>query len=460
MAHEPTLPASARVRLLNDLPARSGVHVLYWMQAAQRAAENPALEYAVERANELSLPLLVGFGLTDRYPEANLRHYTFMIEGLAQVRLDLERRGLKLAMLLAPPDEAALALGRRAAVIVTDRGHLRHHRRWRARVAAEAGCAVVQVETNLVVPVEEASNKSEWAAATFRPKLRRLLESYLTRTPEVPLRKNSLSLDPELPVVMPGPELVSRLRADDCAGPVSGFFRGGSAEGFRRLESFVAGPLQDYHTRRNDPGQTLQSGLSPYLHFGQISPITVAVAVQQASSVPEEAKAAFLEELVVRRELAFNFVSYEERYDSYDGLPEWARRTLDAHRQDPRPYVYSLRDLESAQTHDVYWNAAMNEMRITGSMHGYMRMYWGKKILEWSASPEEAFAAALTLNNRWFLDGRDPNSYAGVAWCFGKHDRPWPERGVYGKVRTMTSGGLRRKFDMDGYLRRIGALKP
>jgi deoxyribodipyrimidine photo-lyase len=426
------------------------------MQASQRTLENPALEHAIERANEMALPVVVGFGLTEGYPEANLRHYAFMLEGLVEVERELRQRGLQLALLLRPPDEAALALGRRAALIVTDRGYLPRHRRWRARVAAEAGCAVAQVEGNLIVPVQEASGKNEWAAATFRPRVRRLVESYLAPVAQVPAARDSLALRLELPIMRPGPELLDALRVDRSVGPVSR--RGGTGAALGRLTQFLAGPLQEYHTARNDPGRDLQSGLSPYLHFGQISPVTVALAARDAPGVPEEARAAFLEELIVRRELAFNFVTYEERFDRYEGLPEWARRTLGEHRRDLRPYLYSAEELEAAGTHDPYWNAAMNEMRATGVMHGYMRMYWGKKILEWSRSPEEGFTTALRLNNRYFLDGRDPNSYAGVAWCFGKHDRPWAERPVFGKVRSMTASGLERKFDMKAYLQRASPL--
>ena len=460
MPEQSFLSPEARSRPLNRKPERDGDYVLYWMQASQRDLENPALEYAVQRANALSLPVLVGFGLTTDVPGAALRHYTFMIEGLAETARELERRGLRLALLRGAPDDAALALGGRAALIVTDRGYLRRHRAWRARVAAEAPSAVVQVEGNSVVPVEAASPKNEWAAATFRPRIRRALEPYLAQTQTRELRRDSLGLELDLPTLSAGPELLAGPGIEPRPGPVTPWFQGGTAEALRRLHRFTAGPLREYHTRRNDPGLELQSGLSPYLHFGQISPVTVALAVRDAAGVPEEARDAFLEELIVRRELSFNYASYEEGYDRYEALPDWARRTLAEHRQDPRPYLYDPQELESGSTHDPYWNAGMREMRITGSMHGYMRMYWGKKILEWSPSPEQGFAALLTLNDRYFLDGRDPNSYAGAAWCFGKHDRPWQERPVFGKVRSMTAGGLRRKFDMEAYLRRVDALTP
>jgi deoxyribodipyrimidine photo-lyase len=194
------------------------------------------------------------------------------------------------------------------------------------------------------------------------------------------------------------------------------------------------------------------SGLSPYLHFGQISPLFVALEVKKSG---KKGKEDFLEELIVRRELAVNFVHYNSAYDSFNCLPQWAKATLHAHLEDKREYAYSLKDLENAKTHDPYWNAAQEEMRISGKMHGYMRMYWGKKILEWTRSPEEAFRRALYLNNKYNIDGRDPNGFAGVAWCFGKHDRPWKERQIFGKVRYMSSHGLERKFEIEKYVRKI-----
>jgi deoxyribodipyrimidine photo-lyase len=363
-------------------------------------------------------------------------------------------------------------------MIVTDRGYLRHQRAWRETVAEQAGCPVVQVEGEAVLPVEQVSGKAEWAAASFRPKVRRLLAEYApwaavdpagtrhappgSRAPRPP-RRDSLGLRLEAQVLGAAAleggaaaPVLKRLRPDPGVPPVEGL-RGGASQALARLRRFVRGPLAEYHLAVDNPGTNLQSGLGPYLHFGQISPLTVARAVAGARGVQEGARQAFLEQLIVRRELSLNMVQYDPAYDRYESLPEWARGTLARHARDRRPYLYDRAALERAETHDPYWNAAMREARRTGVMHGYMRMYWGKKILEWSETPQQAFATALLLNNRWSLDGRDPNSFAGVAWCFGRHDRPWPERPVYGLVRTMTSAGLERKFDMEGYLRRVGA---
>jgi deoxyribodipyrimidine photo-lyase len=199
--------------------------------------------------------------------------------------------------------------------------------------------------------------------------------------------------------------------------------------------------------------------MSPYLHFGQISPLFIALQTHAAKGIKKQNKDAYLEELVVRRELSMNYCFYNPHYDSYSGLPDWAQKTLKAHRNDKREYIYSITELERARTHDPYWNAAQREMLLTGKMHNYMRMYWGKKILEWSATPEDAFKNALYLNNKYELDGRDPNSFTGVAWCFAKHDRPWNERAVFGTVRYMSSSGLERKFDMDAYVQKIEDLQ-
>jgi len=240
-------------------------------------------------------------------------------------------------------------------------------------------------------------------------------------------------------------------------GPVPSFFTGGTAAAKRRFAEFVQDRLKRYDQNHNQPQADDISHMSPYLHFGQISPLYLALEVAEASA-SRAAKDAFTEELIVRRELACNFTQFQENYDSYDCLPGWARQSLGEHHRDRREYVYSEVQLEKAETHDPYWNAAMREMICTGFMHNYMRMYWGKKILEWSRTPEEGFATTLALNNKYFLDGRDPNSYAGVAWVYGVHDRAWPQRAVYGKVRSMMASGLERKCDIKAYVRKVEGL--
>lgn len=444
-----------RVRYLKKGAASPGDYVLYWMQASQRASWNHALEYAVERANELRLPLAVLFVLMDAYPGANLRHYPFMLEGLLETRDSLSARGIPLVVRAGSPGKVVLDACRKAALLVTDAGYLRHQRRWRSYIAGRAPCPVVQVESELVVPVETASAKEEYSAATFRPKILRVLDRFL-----VPLASRDLARqDPDLD--LEGMDISEPYAALERISPARAPLParlpvGGTSEAETLLRSFIEKKLHRYHELSGRPDLEYTSGLSPYLHFGQVSPLKVALEVRKHGGSGAD---AFLEQLIVRRELSANFVHYNPRYDTLDALPSWALSTLNEHAKDKRDYVYSFRELEGARTHDPYWNAAQMEMLATGRMHNRMRMYWGKKIIEWSPTPEAALRAALRLNDRYQLDGRDPNGYAGVLWCFGKHDRPFAERRVLGKVRYMSEEGLRRKFDVDAYLRRVEELR-
>jgi deoxyribodipyrimidine photo-lyase len=448
----------SRIQPLNSRSIQNGRYVLYWMQASQRAECNHALEYAIGEANGLNLPVVAGFGLTEKFPEANLRHYAFMLEGLEEVRKGLYDRGIQFVLVHESPELAATRLAEEAALVVADRGYLRIQRQWRNHVAKNAPCAVIQVESDAVVPVETASPKEEYTAGTLRPKMERILASYLVPLQERPVRKDSLSLRLDADDERDGRALLARMKIDRTVPPVK-TRRGGTERANALLGEFIAGKLRRYDELRSDPGLDFSSGLSPYLHFGQISPLAVALRVRAARGVPAAARKSFLEELIVRRELSMNFVFYNERYDGYECLPDWARKTLAEHAKDRREALYSSEQWERARTHDPYWNAAQKEMVLTGRMHNYMRMYWGKKILEWSRSPEEGYRTALRLNNRYELDGRDPNGFAGVAWCFGKHDRAWAERKVFGKIRYMNDAGLKRKFDMDAYLKKVDALE-
>ena len=443
-----------RVRELNDKDVQAGPYVLYWLQSSQRAELNHALEYALARANELDLPLLVAFGLMDDYPEANLRHYHFMLEGLRDVEQALKERNVKFVLQRGAPDDVALKLAQDAALVVCDRDYLRLQRQWRERLAQEATCSVVQVESNVVVPVELASAKKEHAARTLRPRLTKHLGRFLVELPPVKPKHPPSGLDVHGEDLSDLGGLLGKLKLEQQIPPVS-LFRGGTAAAKEVLEAFLTN-FGAYAKNRNQPQTNDVSHMSKYLHYGQISPVYVALEVQKAGANPNTD--GYLEELIIRRELPMNFVFYEPDYDKYSALPEWARRTLAEHRGDEREYVYTREQLRNAETHDPYWNAAMRELRFTGYMHNYMRMYWGKKILEWSDTPETAFETTLNLNNTYFLDGRDANSFANVAWVFGQHDRGWTERAVYGKVRYMSAGGLERKADPKGYVKKVDAL--
>lgn len=443
-----------RVHTLKSGRERNGRYVLYWMQSSHRACANLALECAIEKANALGIPVLACFCFDLAYPGANQRHFQFLAEGLIAVGRALEEKDIQLILMRGTPEESIHDLASDAALVVTDTGYLALHRKWREAVAHQISCPLIQVEDNVVVPVKTASGKEEWSAGTIRMKIHRLMTRFLE--PVEPSRADfsSLSLDTgglayDEARSFPG-------QAADRSVTPSTLYTGGEDEASRRLTSFISDDLDRYPALRSDPALNVLSNVSPYLHYGQISPVWIAQRVLESGRAGAD---AFLEELIVRRELSMNFVTYNPHYDNFSGLPAWARETLSRHAMDPREYTYAESEFENAQTHDPFWNAAQQEMIITGKMHGYMRMYWGKKILEWSESPEEAYRIALHLNDKYELDGRDPNGYAGIAWCFGKHDRAWSERPVFGKLRYMNANGLRRKFDIQRYVERISALE-
>jgi deoxyribodipyrimidine photo-lyase len=443
-----------RIKALNKKEVKKGAYVFYWMQASQRTEYNHALEYAISKGNELRQPVIVFFGITDHFPEANERHYAFMLGGLREVEQSLEKRGIQMVILHQSPEMGAVQLAKKAALAVVDRGYLKIQKQWRNDAARQMDCPLIQVESDVIVPVEETSPKEEYAAATIRSKIHKKLNYFLVPVKQTDPAVDSLSLDFDSFDIHDVGKALSKLRIDRSVKEVDSF-QGGTKEALRHLEVFLEGKLDRFPELRNDPTLDYLSQMSPYLHFGQISPLFIALQVKKTKSPGIE---AYLEELIVRRELSMNFVFYNDRYDSFDGLPEWARKSLRSHRKDKRQYLYHLEDLEQAKTHDPYWNAAQREMVVKGKMHGYMRMYWGKKIIEWSKTPEEGFHAALYLNNKYELDGRDPNGFTGVAWCLGKHDRPWGERPIFGNVRYMNDKGLKRKFDADEYVRMMNKL--
>ncbi len=440
-----------RVRTIKQGAYSDGA-VIYWMSRDQRSYDNWALIYAQEKALDARVPLIVAFCLVPTFLDATIRQYRFMIDGLKEVETDLKKKHIPFFLLTGDPK---LKIPRfiktvQAGLLITDFDPLRIKMEWVTKVAKRIRIPFHQVDARNIVPCWIASPKQEWSAATLRPKISRLLDEHIEAFPK--LRSHPYMWTKRMQSTS-WANIENNLKVDRKVKSVA-WIKPGQRAAQKQLSLFIKNGLAAYDSNRNDPTKHGQSDLSPYLHFGQLSSQRIVMDVL-ASSVPRAAKAAFIEELVVRRELSDNFCFYNKHYDSFEGFADWAKKTLNDHRKDKRKYIYSLKDLERANTHDPYWNAAQIEMAQTGKMHGYMRMYWAKKILEWSKSPEIAIAHAIYLNDKYELDGRDSNGYAGVMWSIGGiHDRAWNERPIFGKIRYMNDRGLSRKFNMDEYINR------
>jgi len=448
---------SSRVTQLNQSKENTkGRYVLYWMQMFKRASHNYALNFAIQMANERRLPLVVYEGLKFYYPWASDRIHTFILEGVAEKWAEFAERGIRYVFYLQrnerDPRNTVAKLAREAALLVTDDYPCFIIPEHNDRIA-QLKLPVYAVDANGMVPLS-ALPKEEYAAYTIRPKINRLLPD-LPRTivtPHLDVQKPTLDVDcPETIVSADNiPDLVSECDIDHTVKP-SNLYHGGTAAGRKRLTHFVRNILPHYDKTRNDPSVDGVSRLSPYLHFGFLSIQEVVAAVEQAKA-PKAAKDAFLEEAIVRRELSFNLTRHNPHYDSLKSLPVWALKTMRDHADDPRPELLDPEKIEAADTYDELWNAAQCELLSTGHMHNYVRMLWGKRVIEWQRSYEMAFELLVHLNNKYALDGRDPNSYAGILWCFGKHDRPWFEREIFGTIRYMTSRSMAKKFNVRRYM--------
>ena len=447
-----------RVVLVNDADInRQAQYVLYWMQMYKRTSHNHALTFAIRKANETKLPLVVYEGLKYYYPWANDRLHTFILEGVEEKKREFGQLGIRYVFYLQKdedsPKQTIARLAKEAACIVTDDYPcfiIPEHNR---RIAERASVPVYLVDSNGIIPMCKF-DKEEYAAYTIRPKIKKLLPDYLKPFAEESVEIDGSKLEVDCPETMVTsenlPTLVAECSIDHSVKP-SPIYHGGTSNGQKRLKRFIDEILPGYETTRNKPEIDGSSRLSSYLHFGYLSPLEIARAVQN-SEAPETAKVAYLEELIIRRELSFNLTRHNRKYDSLESLPAWVHQTMRKHIDDDRPVVYSLEQLEAAETHDELWNASQREMVATGEMHNYVRMLWGKNVIAWTRSYEEAFAILEHLNNKYCLDGRDPNSYAGILWCFGKHDRPWMERPVFGTIRYMTSASTGKKFDSRKYI--------
>lgn len=446
-----------RIKIINNLPDNlKGKYVLYMMEASQRISYNHALYYALSEANRLNKPLIVGFSIMPYFPNANTRHYEFMLEGIEELNRDFKKMGIKFIVKFGKYEEICEILAKDCVLVVVDKGYLRFQREIREKAFKKIRVKVVEVESDVVVPVNCASDKEEPYARTIRKKILDKMDYFLSENLKMPelLNKDysSIKIDSDF---RSKEDALKRLKVTKLSS-VSNFFRGGYSEALKRLNVFLKEKIFNYD-KRNDPAQDFGSGLSPYLHFGQISPIEI-IKETVKNKISPDILDSFIDELVIWRELARNFCVYEKDYDKHSCIPEWSKKELDSHLNDKRAYIYSLKQLESYSTHDKYWNAAQKELVLTGKIHNYMRMYWGKKVIEWCKDWREAFDILIYLNDKYAIDGRDPNGYLNISWCFGKFDRPFFEMPILGKVRYMSAKGLERKFNINEYVNRINHL--
>jgi deoxyribodipyrimidine photo-lyase len=439
--------------------APDGRCVVYWMQRAQRALDNPALDVAVEAANALHQPVVIFFAPVPFYPHANLRHYAFLAQGIPETAERARKRGIGF-VLRRYPEHSLLKFCEevKASLVVGDENPMREPNHWRELAAKKLNVPLWTVDADVIVP-SKLLLKEQYAARIIRPRLEEHLKNFLA-----PLSNARAKVEWEKPRGLKElPDDGSFALTENWKGldrsvkPVESF-RGGTTEALKLLREFVAHKLAHYPERHGKPEIDGTSRLSPYLHFGHIGPHTVALAVEN-SKAPRAAKDDFLDQVITWRELSINFVHFNPLYDSIESAPDWAHRTLEKHARDKRPVTYSREQLENAETYDELWNAAQRQMLHAGWMHNYMRMYWAKKILEWSPSPALAYQTAVYLNDKYFLDGRDPNGYAGVAWSIaGKFDRPWFERPIFGTIRYMSGKAAAKKFDSDKYIGQMAEL--
>jgi deoxyribodipyrimidine photo-lyase len=420
-----------------------------------RAQDNWGLTHARLQALKIGQPVAVVFCLAPEFAGATATHFNFLLDGLTQTAHTLRQQNISFFALAGNPglEVANFAHAHGAGLVVTDFDPLRVKLQWHRDLLLACGLPVHEVDSRNIVPARVVSDRREFMARTIRPKIKRLLLEFLDEFPLLPPHPHAW------PGSFTAPDFtVPRPRLLHDAGRQRLLVEPGEKAGRSLLKDFLTNRLPFYESR-NDPNQDVCSNLSAHLHFGMLSAQRAALEAQTCGLTGEHVD-SFLDELIVRRELSDNFCLHTPNYDTEDGFPAWARESLHKHRNDPRPVIHSPEEFEAARTHDPLWNAAQTQMLRSGKMHGYLRMYWAKKILEWSPSPADALRTAILLNDRYSLDGRDSNGYTGIAWSIGGvHDRGWTERPIFGKIRFMNFAGARRKFDVDRFVRTWSAPK-
>jgi deoxyribodipyrimidine photo-lyase len=441
-----------RVRKLRDRPYKGG-KVVYWMDRDQRISDNWALDHAISMANERNVELCIAYCLPPRFLGGTLRQFGFMTKGLQELEAKARSFGIGFHLLEGYPEVRfpAFLHSVGAGMVVTDFDPLHIKREWKRRLAGEIDIPLEEVDAHNIVPCWTVSKRRISTYVTFRARVKPLLEKFLIDYPSMRAIDRPWS---GIDAPADWKTALDHLKIDRTVEEVKRP-EPGEVAAQRVLTNFIRDKLPTYHQAIDDPGSRGQSGLSPYLHFGQISARSVALKVLK-SDAPEPAKKKFLDQLIVKKELSDNFCLRTPEYDTVGAFPEWARRSLNNHRSDPREHVYVLDQLENAQTHDPLWNATQTELVKSGIIHGALRAYWAEKILEWTPSPEEALEIALYLNDRYELDGGDPNGYTSIAMVIGGlWGRPWRSKDVIGKVRSMTYTQMRFDYDIKAYERLV-----
>lgn len=468
-------------------PNPNADYVLYWMSINRRLHYNFALEYAVAWANKLGKPLLIYEGLSCNIPWASDRTHTFLIEGMQEHHEFFLNNNINFYSYIEkkPSEGAGLVenLASNACMVIADEYPVYIIKPYNRLMAKRVNIPWVTIDSNGLIPMN-ATDKAPYSAFVFRRQMQKLfLQCYnhppeqnpleqLKNTTKINLPTSFLQKYPDASDLYTNiPELVSTLQIDHEVHPVT--TPGTRQAALKQLDDFVEHRLHRYHEERNDPDLNMVSGLSPWLHYGKISAYEVVKATLSRQPKDWDTSKityqngsrpgffgghpyidAFLDELITWRETGFHFCHHTSNYDRFDSLPDWAIETLETHASDTREYQYTLEEFEQAKTHDPLWNAAQRQLVRDGIIHNYLRMLWGKKILEWSESPRIALQIMIELNNKYSIDGRDPNSYSGIFWVLGRFDRPWgPERPIFGKIRYMTSDSTLKKVKLKNYLK-------
>ena len=450
-----------RIRKLNAAPERPHrKYVLYWAQMNRRVDANHGLLYAAEIANQHRLPVLYYEGLTCSYPYANDRLHTFILEGVPETAKRLKKAGIGYVFYLRrradSPNDILYQLAQDAAAVVTDDYPIFIARQHNSRVPEKLDVAFYVVDSSCVVPMSQIPTR-QFAAYTIRPKITKLLPKYLHAPDQLRVKRRFEEALPSFHVEVHDGNIAELVRSCEIDHSIqsSPSFTGGRLAAEKLLRLFLENNLRRFDRDRNQPAEHATSHMSPYLHFGQISSLEIALAVKEYAAEHHLMADSYLEELIVRRELSFNYVRHVERPERLENLPEWARETMRKHANDRRDPLYTPQQLERAETYDDLWNATQKEMMLRGKIHGYYRIYWGKKVLEWSSTYQSAVDWMIDTHGRYALDGRDPNTYVNVLWCFGLHDRAWGERPIFGKIRYMSGDSIRRKTNAKAYIKEI-----